>query len=174
MDVVRTRCAVREYTEDPVDDDTVESMLSALLSAPSGGNAQAWAFVLVRAPARIRQLRAFAPGVVGKPTVLLVACFDAQRDEAHAIGQHAGPLCVSMAVENFLLAAHAHGLGACPTSSFRGEQVRLLLELPPHLDPVLMVAAGHPSRPPQRSERRAKEEVISYEIHGLRAAPTAV
>ncbi|WP_433274575.1 nitroreductase family protein [Actinosynnema sp. CS-041913] len=169
MRVLKTRSVVRDYTEKRVDDDVVESMLDALLSAPTGGNLQAWAFVVVRDPRRVAQLRAFSPGVIGSPALLLVACFDTFRYKGSMISS-AGRLCVSMAVENFLLAAHAHGLGACPVSSFRVAPLCLLLELPDHLEPMLIVPVGYPAAEPERSQRRPREEVVSYEVYGRRDA----
>lgn len=163
-----TRSAIRDYAAEPVAEGTVQSMVRALVSAPSASNKQAWAFILVRSQDRLNAVRAFSPGVLGNPTLLLVACIDHSRyeetDDAHVRQQ--GRLCVAMAVENFLLAAHALGLGACPVSSFSPGPIRLLLDLPDHLEPILLVVAGHPARAPQPPPRREIEEVVRYETYG--------
>lgn len=62
MDLVtamRTTAAVREFTAEPVPDETVFSVLETARFAPSGGNRQGWRVVVLRDPsvrARIRDL----------------------------------------------------------------------------------------------------------------------
>ncbi len=171
---MRTRNAVRNYTTEAVDDSSLERMLDAMLAAPSASNKQAWAFVVVRNPTSVRRIRAFSPGVIGVPSLILVACFDKAQIPDDSRMRDVGELCIAMAVQNFLLAAHALGLGGCPVSSFLSGPVRLLLDLPHHLDPVLIVPVGHPARKSEPSQRRNKAEVVSYETWGRsRAAPSA-
>ncbi|WP_308416576.1 nitroreductase family protein [Streptomyces sp. AJS327] len=172
VDVQRSRSAVRSYTAEPISDETVRTLVTAMLAAPSGGNKQAWSFVVVRDPGNLRRVRAFAPGVIGAPTLLLVACADNLRGKDDPIVRRVGKMCVAMAVQNFLLAAHAHGLGGCPISSFRTAPLALLLDLPPHVEPALLVPVGRPAREPERSIRLPQEEVVSYEAFGQGTPPT--
>ena len=41
-----------------------------------------------------------------------------------------------------MLAAHALGLGSCWTGTFDDEDVRTVLELPPHIRPVALLTIG--------------------------------
>ncbi|XVQ16073.1 nitroreductase family protein [Spirillospora sp. CA-255316] len=162
-----TRSVVRQYTSQPVDDDLVAMMLDAMVAAPSASNKQAWAFIAVRDPRTLRLIRAFAPGIIEPPPLVVLACFDRSR----AVQDTGGPwdeglLCVAMAVQNLLLAAHALGLGGCPVGSFRKPVIRTLLNLPEHLDPVLLVPVGYPARGRAQAARRHRNEVISYESWG--------
>ena len=62
-EALRTTGAVREYTEEPVDDATVYRLLDTARFAPNGGNRQAWRVVVVRDPASRRALRdIYLPG----------------------------------------------------------------------------------------------------------------
>ncbi|MCC5887617.1 MAG: nitroreductase family protein [Gammaproteobacteria bacterium] len=47
-EVVRTTFAARAFTDDPVDDATVEHLLETARFAPSGGNRQGWRVIVVR------------------------------------------------------------------------------------------------------------------------------
>ncbi|MFF9480698.1 nitroreductase family protein [Streptomyces sp. NPDC014733] len=163
LDIIRTRAVVRSYTDEPVGDELLTSLLEAMLAAPSASNKQAWAFLAVREPERVRRVRAFAPGIIGVPPLVLVACVDHARMTGDPHLRDVGSLCVAMAVENFLLAAHAQGLGGCPVSSFLAEPVQLLLGLPSHLEPLLLVPVGRPDQPLQPSPRRAPQEVVRHE-----------
>jgi len=52
LDAIRTRRSVRRYTDRPVPDEDVDRILRLALLAPTGHNAQAWSFVVVREEAR--------------------------------------------------------------------------------------------------------------------------
>jgi nitroreductase len=60
---LRTTGAVREYTDQAVDDATVHRLLDLARFAPNGGNRQAWRVVVVKDAATRRALRdAYLPG----------------------------------------------------------------------------------------------------------------
>jgi len=62
-EALRTTGAVREFTDEPVDDATVYRLLETARFAPNGGNRQAWRVVVVRDPLIRRALRdAYLPG----------------------------------------------------------------------------------------------------------------
>lgn len=177
LHVLRTRSVVRNYAPEPVDDSVIDQLLDAMLAAPSASNKQAWSFIVVRDPASVRRLRAFSPGIIGTPAFCVLACVDQSLTKHHspsaAENIHAtSKLCVAMAVENLLLAAHAVGLGGCPVHSFRKDAVGALLGLPEHIEPVLIVPIGRPASPPTPSERRDKKEVVSHEVWGNHSATT--
>ena len=49
-EVLRTTFAARQFTDDPVPDDVIASMLEHARFAPSGGNRQGWHVIVVRDP----------------------------------------------------------------------------------------------------------------------------
>ena len=49
-EVMSTARTIRRFTDEPVDDATVTRCLEAATWAPSGANAQAWRFVVLRSP----------------------------------------------------------------------------------------------------------------------------
>lgn len=167
MRVLRTRSVVRQFTDQPVSDDQLEQLIDAILAAPTGGNKQAWAFVAVRDPRTLRLVRAFSPGMIEPPPLVVVACFDRSRavkDDGEFWDE--GLLCVAMAVQNLLLAAHSLGLGGCPAASFRRGSVAMILGLPDHLEPLLLVPVGYPARDLVSPPRRDRSEVVSHEFWG--------
>jgi nitroreductase len=52
LEAIRKRRSVRRYTDRPVPDEEVGRVLRLALLAPTGHNAQAWSFVVVREPER--------------------------------------------------------------------------------------------------------------------------
>src|SRR5512143_2955522 len=55
-DPVLSRRSIRKYTDQPVDDATVERLLRAGMAAPSAGNQQPWKFIVIRDRATLTQI----------------------------------------------------------------------------------------------------------------------
>lgn len=171
LQVLRSRTVLRNYAPEQLDDSLIDQMLECMLAAPTASNKQAWSFVVVRKPETVRRVRAFSPGMIGTPSFVVIACVDRRMTDGLSgeISQKiydTSKLCVAMAVENLLLSAHALGLGGCPVSSYREDALRVLLGLPEPIEPVLLVPIGRPAEAPTPSDRRDKNEVISYEVWG--------
>jgi nitroreductase len=152
--VMSTARTIRRFTEEPVDDATLMRCLEAATWAPSGANAQAWRFVVLRSPeqrAVVAKAAAHALEVI-EPVYGMTRPADDDnsrraRDNraTYELHDRAGEFTsvlftqkrfptapelllggsIFPAMQNFLLAARARGLGACMTSwaSYGGEQV---------------------------------------------------
>ena len=153
-EVLSTARTIRRFTDEPVDDATLRRCLQAASWAPSGANAQAWRFVVLRSPeqravvaeAARRALEVIEPVYrmtrpapdddsrrarnnratyelhdrAGEFTSVLFATVHYDSASEILLGGSIYP-----AMQNFLLAARAQGLGACLTSwaSYGGEQL---------------------------------------------------
>src|SRR4029077_19911506 len=51
-EAMSTARAIRRFSDKPVDDDVLRRCFEAATRAPSGGNFQAWRFVILRSPER--------------------------------------------------------------------------------------------------------------------------
>ena len=54
--LINKRRSIRKYLADSVDDNIIEQLVSAAVTAPSGCNSQCWKFVAVRTPEKISAL----------------------------------------------------------------------------------------------------------------------
>ncbi len=161
LEAIFTRRSIRAFTDDMVDDGQVETLLRAAMAAPSAGNAQTWAYVVVRD----RELLDAVPGIhpyakmTPQAPVAILVCGD------HAREKHAGFWVqdCSAAIENMLLAAHAIGLGAVWCGVYpdegRVEGFRRLFTLPDHLTPVALVPVGHPKEKKPAADRYDPQKV---------------
>ncbi|WP_447034706.1 nitroreductase family protein [Streptomyces sp. DSM 118878] len=166
--VLTSRSVMRSYTDAVIGPEIIDALLQGMVSAPNAANAQAWSFIVIQDKSNIRRLRSFAPGVFGIPSAVVMACIDDNDSLGNSADRRAMSLCVAMAVQNLLLTAHAHGLGACPVHSFRAEPLRFLFGLPSSIKPVLLVPIGYPAYKHRPSQRRDPQEIISYERYGRR------
>ena len=57
FEIIHSTRAMRRLKPDPIPEATLKKIIDAGIRAPSGGNAQEWAFLLVRAPELKRFLR---------------------------------------------------------------------------------------------------------------------
>jgi len=163
LDVIKGRRSVRSFKPDLIPEEYLRLILEAGLWAPSGGNAQPWEFVLVRERSLIDKIKLFSPGLFGDSYALIVLCVNKnrikRRDES---GEQIALMDVAMAAQNIMLEAYYLGIGSCPIASFNKTAIKELLDIPDHVDPVLMVSLGYPERWPEPPKRRPLEEVVHY------------
>jgi len=191
FEVVHRQRACRTFSQEPVDDDTVERVLDAATFAPSAENRQPWVFVVVRDPGRRSAIGALTRqawegggrahsegrlspalladvetgaqgGVAGAP-VLVVAAGDTCLGDRRVIEASVFP-----AIQNLLLAATAVGLGSSLTTLplvFGGE-LASIVELPAEVLPMAVIPLGWPARPLSPPRRLPVAEKAHREIFG--------
>ena len=146
------RRSLRTYTDEPVDDVTLDKLLRAAMAAPSAGNQQPWRFVVLRDRSVREKVAACSPyaGMLPGAGVGIVVC-------GETVGERHPGYWVqdcSAAVQNILLAACALGLGAVWLGFYpdagRAGCCHEVLGLPESVVPLAVIAIGHPAetKPP--------------------------
>jgi len=161
------RRMVRRFTPDPVDDAVVQRLLATGTRAPSAGNTQPWAFVVVREAERRAALARAALGqmFVAEAPVVIVPCADPSRARER-YGERAERYAVidtSFASLLILLAVVEEGLGACFVGAFDDAEVKRLLALPAGVQPLAVVPVGRPAETPPALELRPADSVVHHE-----------
>ena len=175
LEVIASRKSVRSYTDQPVTDEQVETMLRAAMSAPTGMNVQPWRFVVVRDPAVKEKLAGPRGGMIAQAPVVFVVCGETTlmrkpqgQPDAEAVEVENGNWTqdCSAATENLLLAAEALGLGAVWTAAYpyeaRVNPIREALGLPENVTPLCVVPCGYPAGDDQPKDKW-KPENIHYD-----------
>lgn len=164
FEVIYQRRSIRSYLRKKVDREALDKIVDAGQWAPTGGNAQAWKFVIVDNPDRIVKLKSVSPGMFNEPAFVIAICAD--RDAAVArMGPQGAMLAlmdICMAAENVLLAACALGLGACVIRSFHQQAVGVILGCPEGCVTELLVAGGFPAQRPVAASRKGIEEIRKF------------
>jgi nitroreductase len=152
LKAIMTRRSIRRFSETPVADGEIETILRAAMAAPSAGNQQSWRFVVVTERERLERLAATSPfaGPLAQAPLAIVVCGETTGE------RHPGYWVedCSAAMENLLLAAHSLGLGGVwlgyHPDAERVEKVRDELRLPDTVVPLGIAAIGHPDeeKPP--------------------------
>jgi nitroreductase len=130
-------------------------------------------------PAAIRQARRMAENMTDVPVMILV-CADHSRsmgpyDPNAPIVRGREATSILMAVQNIFLAARAVGLGTRYTgaASRREAELRQLLDIPPYLEPMVLIPMGYPKGGFGPTNRRPVEEVVSLNKFGTRLGAVA-
>jgi nitroreductase len=153
-----SRRMVRRFTAEPVSAPDIARLLSTAARAPSAGNTQPWAFVVVRLESMREALARAAHGQLwlASAPVAIVACADLSRSRPryHDRAERYGHIDVAFASLLLMLASTEVGLGACFVGAFDDAQVSRLLGLPQHVRPVAIIPVGHPAESPPPSTLR--------------------
>ncbi len=167
LNAILTRRSVRAFKKEPLPPAMMDTLLQSAATAPSGGNLQAWSFIALQDPRRLQALAMLSPGMGTPPPAAVVLCIDRSRAGKPGDGTVESMLWMDLgaAMQNLLLAAHALGLGACPIGSFHAAAVAVLLALPEHLQPALIVTVGFPGQIPERPKKRPAAEIIFLESY---------
>lgn len=156
LETVRSRRVTRTFDDRPVSDEALRDVLEAGRWSTSGGNRRIHRFLVVRDPETIARLRAVSPGMLGRPTAVIAICTDAERAAEELVQLDHDTttwIDVGTAAMNMMIAVHALGLGSCPVTSFSQAAVKVVLGLPAHVTPELLLVLGHPG-----ASRRASME----------------
>ena len=165
IEAILTRRSIRKFSADLVTDGDLEIVLRAAMSAPSAFNERPWHFVVVRDSAmreRLSQISEWSGPMAGAQ-VGVVVCGDTEA--LRKPGTIYWVFDCAAALENALIAANGHGLGAVwlgihPTPERIGA-VRELLGLPDHVEPLGMIALGWPGESKPPGERYDESRVHS-------------
>jgi nitroreductase len=163
LDLIKRRRSIRKFTNAPVSDADIQTLLEAAMAAPSASDLRPWEFVVVRRPElrqRLADMKRWSY-MCADASAVFVICGNDQRS-AHWVED------TSAATENLLLAAAALDLGgvwiAVYPDQAREEYAREALGIPAELRVLCMVAVGYPaeSKPPHTKYDPAKVHYDGY------------
>ena len=175
----------RKYRADPVPPELLRLLFACALSAPSKSDLQQADIVHVADRARVKAIVDLIPDMpwINAAPVFLVFCGNNRR--IRQIGEWRGKpfandhldhfmnaaVDAGLVMMNFIRAAEAVGLGACPISAVRNHphEVSNLLALPDWVFPVAGLTVGYPAETGRISARLPLEVTVHVDRHDERA-----
>jgi nitroreductase len=150
MKAILTRRSIRQFTNQPIGNEALQSIVEAALHAPSGRGLKTWKFTVITKKELIRKLADAIGAELGRdgynmfdPTVLIIP--SNLRDSRFGMEDNA------CALENIFLAAHSFGIGSVWINQIRDicdtDRIRTILnEFHIPADHVIygMAALGYP------------------------------
>ncbi len=170
-DAIRTKRAVRQFTDQPLPEDAVQRILDAGRRAQSSKNSQPWDFIAVRERQRLQQLSTMGDWmghVAGAALcVVLVTPVPAAEPAAPEDRYPWYMFDIGQAASYMQLAALEVGVGSCLGTIYKTEAVRALLGIPQDKWARIVISFGYPQpqepRPPRPGGRRALDETVHWE-----------
>lgn len=168
---------IRSFLSTPIPENTIQKILNAAHHAPSVGFMQPWNFILISSDdikeklawAADKERRALAihyegeketkflglkvEGLKEAPLTICVTC-DPTRGGSHVLGRNSIPetdtLSTACAIQNMWLAACAEGLAMGWVSFYKKNDIRDILKIPPHIDPIALISIGYTDEYPKK------------------------
>lgn len=192
---IYNRRDIRSFLPKPIPEELITNILDAAHHAPSVGFMQPWNFILVSSAetkeklawAADKERRALAihyegekedkflglkvEGLKQAPVTICVTC-DPTRGGSHVLGRNSIPetdaLSTACAIQNMWLAACAEGLAMGWVSFYKKNDVRDILDIPPHIDPIALLSFGYTEAYPDKpiletagwKKRRSLENLV--------------
>ena len=166
LENIHARKSVRQFTDEPVSQEHIETMLKAAMAAPTAVNYQPWRFVVITERARLDAMAEVLPyaKMLKQAPLAIVVCGETTWFEGRE-NTYWQQDC-SAATQNILLAAEALGLGAVWTGVYPNmDLARPLAEflgLPGTVQPLCCIPIGHHDGTTQPKDKW-KPENIHYE-----------
>lgn len=192
IEPVLSRRSVRRFRPQAVGDGLLAALLACAQSAPTKSNLQQYSIVVLKDPGRRTQFLELIPQAAWAAAAPLLLVFLGDVRRGRRIAAQRGyehrndnvdtfmnaAVDAALAMQCFIGAAEAAGLGCCPLSVVRNDLngLRDLLELPPGVFPIAGLAAGWPDGEPDISMRLPPDVVVHedrYDDSGLEAAVDA-
>lgn len=161
MKEILERISVREYTDQPLDKETIDAILKAGFAAPSARDARPWEFLVVQDKETLQKMSKVSPNayMLEHAAMGMVILADTRDIDLGYACQD----CAA-ATENMLVAAHKLGVGSCWIGCWpreeRVENLRDIFPVPDYIQPFWMIAFGYP-----KSTRAVKDKWDEKKIH---------
>lgn len=164
---IMTRASVRQFTNQPISKDTLETIVKAGMAAPTAVNKQPWEFVVVTEREVLDSLMAHHPHAnLETATAAIIVCGNMEK-ALEGDGQAYWIQDCSAATENILLAAHSLGIGAVWCGVYpmldRIAPVKETLKLPSYVTPLNIISMGYPASDPEPKDKW-NPEAVHYNV----------
>lgn len=163
IDVIHKRVSVRNYTDQKVSTEQLETIVRAGMAAPSAMNKQPWQFVVIDDENILSAIAEIPTSRMAKnASAAILVCGDLQKAGEGWLQEYWIQDCSAVA-QNILLAITDLGLGGVWTSIYPAEDrmkaITDLLKLPEHIIPFCVIPLGYPSQENQPKDKWNPENV---------------
>ena len=162
FELVRTKRAIREFTEEPLPDDIAENIVEAGRLSGSAKNSQPWHFVVVRDREKLQALSecgAYAGHLAGAAMAIALVT----QDPYHRLTV---PFDLGRATQNMMLTAWSHGVGSCMATIYESPKAGDILRVPHDYAVCWAISFGYPAvdtaRPPRKGGRKDADDIIHW------------
>lgn len=162
VNLIRTKRAIRQFTDDPLPGEVVEAIAQAGRLSGSAKNQQPWHFVFVQEKGTLSRLAgcgAYAGHLAGAALGIVLVTHD-------PFERITVPFDLGRATQNMMLTAWSYGIGSVMATIYQPEKARDIVGVPAQYTIPWCISMGVPAaepKPARKGGRRSAEDVIHYE-----------
>ncbi|HLZ57989.1 MAG TPA: nitroreductase family protein [Ktedonosporobacter sp.] len=158
-ELIRTQRATRQFSQQPVSEEDIRTILNAGRRAQSSKNTQPWYFVVIRERETLQRLAECGMYASHLPNAAFAIALVTSKEDRFDLGQAAAYL---------QLAAWDLGIGSCIVAMHEAEKAKAVLNIPADLYFNLAIDFGYPApqekpQPARKDGRRSFDEVVRWE-----------
>ncbi len=162
LELIEKRRSIRSFKPDSIPHEDLIAIIKAGQMAPSAGDVQGWHFIVITDALIKMKLVDMGAAIFIKNAPFGILVLYDNRTQNIEYMDHIQS--ASAAIQNILLAAAERNIGSCWVCQLPPkEQIRKLLDIPAHLDPIAYIVLGYHDAPPKlRPRKQVIESVISF------------
>ena len=166
--LISHRYSVRKYKEQPVENEKLLRVMEAARMAPTAVNFQPFHLLVFQEKDKLKQMaEIYQRDWIKSAPVIILACADhSQSWKRSSDGKDSADIDVAIAVDHMTLQAAELGLGTCWVCNFEVERCADILDLPAHIEPLVMLPLGYPADTAREKKRKELNEIVHWEKFG--------
>ena len=147
IEAILTRKSVRDYSDKPITEESILTILKAGQAGPNARNRRDWHFLVVQDRDTLKKMAESHGLNVSMPLMKAKVAIVVLGDKSVSSGDFWQVDC-SIAAQNMILAAHELGIGSCWIGTFPAEERmkihKDIFHLPEHIMPHSIITFGYP------------------------------
>lgn len=157
MKLVKERFSVRSFSDQPIEQKKLDSIIEAAKYAPTAANLQSQKVYILKSKEAVNKVNEVCKCIYGAPVVLLI-CYDETKAWKNPFsGKNSGEEDASIVATHMMLEAWNIGIGSCWVGMYDSKAVCTQFDLPENIKLVCMLPIGY-----------MKEGTVPYEKwHGV-------
>src|SRR3989339_2077171 len=160
-DVLNRRRSIRAFKSDPVPRESLDRIALAVNSAPSACNLQPWNFrIILNGELKSKICRCYKGGWLKAAPAIAVALGNYESCWKRPEGTPIADIDMGIAMEHFVLAAAAEGLGTCWICAYDMAAMNKALNILKPWSVLAISPLGFPDSSPEMPARKSLNEVF--------------
>ena len=165
--VITDRYSVRNFRQEHLPQNVLDTILAAAHKAPTGCNYQPQRILVLNTDESAAKLRSCTKCHFGAPTAMLI-CHNREESWTRPYdGAKSSPVDAVIVATHIMLAAWNEGVGSCWVMHFDPDAMRKTFCIPEHVEPAALLVLGYPAEDakpiPMHFKTRPMEEVVVYD-----------
>ena len=167
LKIAKQRYSVRSYKKQPVEKEKLDKILEAAHAAPTAANLQPVRLIVVQSEEGLGKIGK-AANLYGAPLAIIV-CADHEKAWVRSFDKkQTSDIDASILTYHMMLQAAEAGLGSVWICAFNQDIITQEFGLPPHLEPINILAVGYADGEAADPERHSRtripiSQLVAYE-----------